>query len=101
VVGTQAVVVWHSSHWIDVTKCVGGFPVAEVPLWQDEQLPETEAWSKLVESQLPVVWQSSHGAEVAICVDPLPVAVVPLWHDEHVPITAPWSIVTGIQPEVE
>jgi len=35
-------------------------PVAVVPLWQDEQEPVAEPWSKEDASQFAVVWQSSH-----------------------------------------
>jgi hypothetical protein len=69
---------WQSLHWAEVVMCVGGLPVAAVPLWQDVQVPVTALWSTRTLVQLVETWQSSHVLVDAICVGGLPVALVPL-----------------------
>jgi hypothetical protein len=65
VAGLQAVVEWQLLHSAVVTMCVAGLPVAAVPLWQDEQLPITWAWSTRVAGfHALVAWQASHTALV-------------------------------------
>ena len=39
--GVHATVLWQVSHCALVMMCVGGLPVAVVPLWQLAQVPET------------------------------------------------------------
>ncbi len=71
--------------------------MAVTPLWQEEQVPETAAWSKLTEVQLLVTWQSSQVLELEIWLAPLPVADTPLWQVEQVPDTDEWSKLTAVQ----
>jgi hypothetical protein len=58
-------VAWQLLQSAVVGMCAAGLPVALAPLWQDEQLPSTCAWSTLVAGfQLLVAWQASHTALV-------------------------------------
>ncbi len=59
--------------------CVGGLPLALVPLWQLAQLPSTSAWStRSTGLQVEVLWQASQALLVLTCCGFLPVAWVPL-----------------------
>jgi len=80
--------------------CLAGFPVAEVPLWQLEQVPVTALWSKLAGVQARVVWQVSHWAEVVTCLAGFPVAELPLWQLEQPAVTPLWSKLAGVQARV-
>ncbi|RLC57131.1 MAG: hypothetical protein DRI30_04750 [Chloroflexi bacterium] len=41
--GLQLLVVWQSSQMVVVWMCIGGLPVATMPLWHEAQLPTTLA----------------------------------------------------------
>ena len=85
--GDQAVEVWQSSHKLFVVMCAADFPVAFVPLWQEEQAPVTLAWLKFAGVQALVEWQSLHCAVVAMWLAGLPGAMAPLWQLEQAPVT--------------
>ncbi|NJD31175.1 MAG: hypothetical protein FIB04_04750 [Gammaproteobacteria bacterium] len=54
------------------------WPVASVPLWQDEQLPSTLAWSTRVTGfHATVAWHASQDVVALMCFAPTPVALVP------------------------
>ena len=72
------VLVWQFAQRLVVIGCVGGRPVAVVPLWQLAQLPVTLEWLNEAGLHAVVVWQVLHSADVAKCVAGLPVALVPL-----------------------
>ena len=78
-------VVWQLSHWPVVWMCLPGLPVAWLPLWQLEQVPDTLLWLKRAGVQALVAWQVSHWAVVWMWFADLPLAVVPLWQLLQVP----------------
>ena len=86
VAGDQAAVLWQSSQTLLVARCVALFPLAEVPLWQLEQVAVMPAWLKVAGAQAVVVWQSAQRLPVARWEAVLPLAVVPLWHEAQLPV---------------
>ena len=73
-----------------VSSWLASLPVAVTPLWQLEQFPLTNVWSKRV-SHVFVVWHSSHSDVIVdvngIWVGCIPVAITPLWQLLHEPVT--------------
>jgi hypothetical protein len=88
------------SHDAPVGTCVGDFPLALVPLWQEAHEPGvTSAWLKVAGTQPLVRWQESQAAVVAMWVDGLPREFEPLWHEAHDPgETLAWLKRAGVHP---
>ena len=74
------------SHDAVVAICVAGLPLADVPLWQVEQVPgATPVWLNVAGTHAVVRWQASQEPVVAMCVAGLPLAELPLWQVAQVP----------------
>ncbi len=50
----QLLVTWQSSQVLELEIWLAPLPVADTPLWQVEQVPDTDEWSKLTAVQLLV-----------------------------------------------
>ena len=65
-------------------------PLAELPLWQEAQVPgATLLWLIVAGLQPVVLWQESQAAVVGRWLPGLPLALVPLWQLEQDPVDTP------------
>jgi hypothetical protein len=71
-------------------------PVAMAPLWHEEQLPSTCAWSTRVTGcQVDVAWQLSQAALDLMWEVFLPVARTPSWQLAQLAVMPVWSKPAG------
>jgi hypothetical protein len=94
-VGFQAVVVWQAVQFRVLGIWDPGFPVAELPLWQDAQFVAAvkPLWSiPVAGNQALVLWQVPQAAWVGRCPEGFPAVMLPLWQLLQLLLLTPtWS----------
>jgi hypothetical protein len=75
--------------------------VADVPSWQEKQVPSTWVWStREAGSQAATTWHDSQVDDDVIWVAPFPEARVPSWHETQLLAIPVWSNLAGVQAVV-